>query len=127
MLESQRVGWGASGRSGGQAIFGFGCDQHEITSMIGIEDSRKLFEFSLEGIRIIRERCENMPLIVIGVVVMRMLPSSSLCAPPARDDAALPGCSGVLARVPGRVRPSWQDAAGIRQTGIRWISEVREA
>jgi len=27
-------------------------------------------------------------IVVIGVVVMRMLPSSSLCAPPARDDAA---------------------------------------
>jgi gamma-glutamylputrescine oxidase len=27
VLESKRVGWGASGRSGGQAIFGFSCDQ----------------------------------------------------------------------------------------------------
>ncbi len=59
VLESQRVGWGASGRSGGQAIFGFGCDQHKITSMIGIEDSRKLFDFSLEGLRIIHERCKK--------------------------------------------------------------------
>jgi len=59
VLESQRVGWGASGRSGGQAIFGFGCDQHKITSMIGIENSRRLFDFSLEGIRIINERCKQ--------------------------------------------------------------------
>ena len=59
VLESQRVGWGASGRSGGQAIFGFGFDQHKISSMIGIEDSRKLFDFSLEGIKIIHERCEK--------------------------------------------------------------------
>ncbi|MGH8108498.1 MAG: NAD(P)/FAD-dependent oxidoreductase, partial [Arenimonas sp.] len=59
VLESQRIAWGASGRSGGQAIFGFGCDQHKITSMLGIEDSRKLFDFSLEGVRIIHERCEK--------------------------------------------------------------------
>lgn len=59
VLESHRIGWGASGRSGGQAIFGFSCDQHKITSMIGIEDSRKLFDFSLEGVRIIHERCKK--------------------------------------------------------------------
>ena len=28
----ERIGWGASGRNGGQAIFGFGCDQAKITS-----------------------------------------------------------------------------------------------
>ena len=27
VLESNLVGWGASGRSGGQMIFGFGCDR----------------------------------------------------------------------------------------------------
>ncbi len=59
VLESQRIGWGASGRSGGQAIFGFGCDQHNITSMLGIEDSRRLFDFSLEGLRLIQERCSK--------------------------------------------------------------------
>jgi gamma-glutamylputrescine oxidase len=59
VLEAQQVGWGASGRSGGQAIFGYGCDQHKITAMIGLEDSRKLFDFSLEGLRIILERCQE--------------------------------------------------------------------
>ena len=57
VLEAQRVGWGASGRSGGQAIFGFGCDQSKIASMIGMDDSRKLFDWSLEGMRMIHERC----------------------------------------------------------------------
>jgi gamma-glutamylputrescine oxidase len=59
VLEANQVGWGASGRNGGQAIFGFGCDQHKITAMIGLEDSRKLFDFSLEGMRIIQQRCEE--------------------------------------------------------------------
>ena len=57
VLEAQRVGWGASGRSGGQAIFGFGCDQSKIASLIGMDDSRKLFDWSLEGVRMIHERC----------------------------------------------------------------------
>ena len=56
VLESQRVGWGASGRNGGQAIFGFGCDQAKIAALIGLADSKKLFDWSLEGMRLIHER-----------------------------------------------------------------------
>ncbi|MBK8283997.1 MAG: FAD-binding oxidoreductase [Ahniella sp.] len=56
VLEAREVGWGASGRSGGQAIFGFGCDQHKITQALGRDDSRKLFDWSLEGMRLLRER-----------------------------------------------------------------------
>lgn len=57
VLEAERIGWGASGRSGGQAIFGYGCDQSKIAALIGKEDSRRLFDWSLEGVRLIRERC----------------------------------------------------------------------
>ena len=57
VLESAHVGWGASGRSGGQAIFGFGCDQSKIAAMLGIEEARRLFDWSLEGLRLIHERC----------------------------------------------------------------------
>lgn len=56
ILEGQRVGWGASGRSGGQVIFGYSCDQSKIATLIGLDDSRKLFDWSLEGTRLIHER-----------------------------------------------------------------------
>lgn len=56
VLEGDHVGWGASGRSGGQAIFGYSCDQSKISALIGKEDSRKLFDWSLEGMRLIHER-----------------------------------------------------------------------
>ncbi len=56
VVEAQRIGWGASGRSGGQAIFGYGCDQAKITAMLGVADSRKLFDWSLEGLDLIRQR-----------------------------------------------------------------------
>ena len=56
VLEARQAGWGASGRSGGQAIFGFGCDQSKIAAMVGMEDSRRLFAWSLEGLRLIHER-----------------------------------------------------------------------
>jgi gamma-glutamylputrescine oxidase len=56
VLEARRVGWGASGRNGGQVIFGYGCDQSKIAALVGIEDSRRLFDWSLEGVRLVRER-----------------------------------------------------------------------
>lgn len=58
ILEGQRVGWGASGRNGGQAIFGFGCDQSKIAAEVGMEQSRRIFDWSLEGLRLIHERCQ---------------------------------------------------------------------
>ena len=57
VLEAQQAGWGASGRNGGQAIFGFGCDQSKIEAMLGIDASRQLFDWSLEGVGLIHERC----------------------------------------------------------------------
>jgi gamma-glutamylputrescine oxidase len=56
VLEAQRVGWGASGRSGGQLIFGYGCDISKIAELLGKEDARRLFDWSLEGVDLIAER-----------------------------------------------------------------------
>ena len=56
IIEAHRVGWGASGRNGGQVIFGYGCDQAKITSLVGLDDSRKLFDWSVEGADLVRER-----------------------------------------------------------------------
>lgn len=57
VLEAEQVGFGASGRNGGQAIFGYSCDQAKIAAQLGREDSRRLFDWSLEAVRLIRERC----------------------------------------------------------------------
>ena len=59
VLEGERVGWGASGRSGGQAIFGYGCEMAKIAAQIGIDDARKLFDWSVEGVDLIAERCRR--------------------------------------------------------------------
>jgi gamma-glutamylputrescine oxidase len=59
VLEGERVGWGASGRSGGQAIFGYGCEMSKIAAQVGRDDARKLFEWSVEGVDMIAERCRR--------------------------------------------------------------------
>lgn len=59
VLEGERVGWGASGRSGGQAIFGYGCDMSKIEAQLGRDDARKLFDWTVEGVELIAERCRK--------------------------------------------------------------------
>lgn len=56
VLEAQRIGWGASGRNGGQVIFGFGCGEAKLAALLGREDARRLFDWSVEGVQLIHER-----------------------------------------------------------------------
>jgi gamma-glutamylputrescine oxidase len=59
LLEARQVGWGASGRNGGQAIAGLACDQSVIESQLGREASRRVWDMTLESIRLIGERRER--------------------------------------------------------------------
>ncbi len=59
MLEAERIGWGASGRNGGQAIVGYSCGEARIEALVGIDDARKLFDFSRESMRMLRERIDK--------------------------------------------------------------------
>ena len=56
VLEAERIGWGASGRNGGQAIAGFGCGEAKLEALVGFEDARRMFDLSREGLQWLRER-----------------------------------------------------------------------
>lgn len=57
LLEAQRIGWGASGRNGGQVIVGFGEDGEEaIEDQFSAEDARRAWDVSVEGLNLLRER-----------------------------------------------------------------------
>src|SRR5271165_2287720 len=47
VLEAQRIGWGASGRSGGQVIAGLAIEQDRLERIVGGPDARALWELSL--------------------------------------------------------------------------------
>ncbi len=47
VLEARQVGWGASGRSGGQSIVGYNKGFREIAALVGRDDARKLDELGL--------------------------------------------------------------------------------
>jgi gamma-glutamylputrescine oxidase len=56
LLEAQRIGYGASGRSGGQAIAGYACGQHKLEQQVGFENARRMWDISVEGLELIRDR-----------------------------------------------------------------------
>jgi gamma-glutamylputrescine oxidase len=56
VLESKRVGWGASGRNGGQIVNGYSRDLSTIEGRYGKGPAKALADMSLEGGDIIRDR-----------------------------------------------------------------------
>ncbi|HEY0766613.1 MAG TPA: FAD-binding oxidoreductase [Steroidobacteraceae bacterium] len=55
LLEEHRVGWGASGRSGAQAIHGIAAGQTKLERLIGAEAARAVWDVSIEGLALMRE------------------------------------------------------------------------
>jgi gamma-glutamylputrescine oxidase len=56
LLEARQVAWGASGRSGGQAIHGLACDPTEIERQLGLEPARRVWDMTIEALDLLRER-----------------------------------------------------------------------
>jgi gamma-glutamylputrescine oxidase len=57
LLEAQRIGWGASGRNGGQVIVGFGGDgEAAIERQLARADARRAWDVSVEGLQLVQER-----------------------------------------------------------------------
>jgi gamma-glutamylputrescine oxidase len=59
LIEARRVGWGASGRSGGQVIPGFASDQETLTKLLGSGDAKRLWDMSVEAIALLRSRIDT--------------------------------------------------------------------
>jgi gamma-glutamylputrescine oxidase len=56
LLEAERVAWGASGRSGGQAIFGFGTGLDTLVAQVGPAAARRMWDVSVAALDFVRER-----------------------------------------------------------------------
>lgn len=59
VLESARVGFGASGRNGGQIVNGYSRGYDTIKARYGADTARALLNMSFEGAAIIKERVEK--------------------------------------------------------------------
>ncbi len=56
VVEQHCVGWGASGRSGGQMIFGFATEQPQLVKLVGLDEAKKIWACGLEGLDLLRQR-----------------------------------------------------------------------
>ena len=56
LLEAYRIGWGASGRNGGQLIRGIGHGTEQFKSVISEEGVRAIDQMGLEAVDIVKER-----------------------------------------------------------------------
>ena len=54
VLDASRVGWGASGRNGGQMIIGFPCGMQRLKGVMGYERAKEMFDESRRAVRRIR-------------------------------------------------------------------------
>jgi gamma-glutamylputrescine oxidase len=55
VLEAERIGYGASGRSGGQIIPGWAGGTEKLAAQLGKGDAKRVWDFSIEGIELTRE------------------------------------------------------------------------
>jgi gamma-glutamylputrescine oxidase len=56
LLEARQLGWGASGRNGGQAIHGLACDQATIEDQLGLDEAKRVWAMSIEALDLLRQR-----------------------------------------------------------------------
>jgi gamma-glutamylputrescine oxidase len=56
VLEAKRMGWGASGRNGGQVIAGLACDIGVIEKQLGADAAKRVWDMTIEAIDLIHER-----------------------------------------------------------------------
>lgn len=59
VLEAETVGWGASGRNGGQICTGFAKGQEPLEEKLGRDLARQLFDLAQEAKAILKERIER--------------------------------------------------------------------
>lgn len=55
LLDAQRVGFGASGRNGGQVGVGQRIGQDDLEQMVGLSPARALWDLSLESVSLVRD------------------------------------------------------------------------
>jgi gamma-glutamylputrescine oxidase len=59
LLEARDIGWGASGRNGGQVLPGYAIAQNKLKRLVGAEDARRLWDMSVEATRLVEERIQR--------------------------------------------------------------------
>jgi len=72
VLESERMGWGASGRNGGFASPGYPVGMPALAAQVGEHEARALWRLSVEALALVRRRAEALgPSALQGIGALR--------------------------------------------------------
>jgi len=77
LLEAQRVGFGASGRNGGQVGTGQRVEMDSLESMVGLETAKTLWDLSLESVQLVKDLIKSHNMDVVfhdGVIEAARIP-----------------------------------------------------
>jgi gamma-glutamylputrescine oxidase len=59
LLEAEHIGWGASGRNGGQALPGFGASETKMKALVGPARAKKLWDMSMEAVDLLHAQIQR--------------------------------------------------------------------
>jgi gamma-glutamylputrescine oxidase len=59
LIEAEHIGWGASGRNGGQALPGFGASETKVKSLVGAARAKKLWDMSMEAVDLLHGQIQR--------------------------------------------------------------------
>jgi gamma-glutamylputrescine oxidase len=59
LLEAEHIGWGASGRNGGQALPGFGASEMKMKALVGAARAKKLWDMSMEAVDLLHAQIQR--------------------------------------------------------------------
>ena len=59
LIEAARIGYGASGRNGGQVIYGYAAEMSNLASMIGLKNAQTLWQWSREAVTLIEQQIQT--------------------------------------------------------------------
>ena len=104
LLEAHKIGWGASGRNGGQLIRGVGHGIDQFANVIGADGVRQMKLMGLEAVDIVRQRVERF-----------QIPC----------DLTWGYCD--LANKPGDLQGFAEDAAELHELGYRYETRLLQA
>jgi gamma-glutamylputrescine oxidase len=83
LLEARHLGYGGSGRSGGQSIMGYACEMPTLEKAVGAADARRMWDVSIEGLKLQRD------LIAKHAIDCDYVPGHMILGMKRRQDAAL--------------------------------------
>lgn len=122
LLEGNRIAYGASGRSGGQAIVGYACSQDKLVAQVGRADARKMFDISVEALDLIKD------LVAKHRIDCDLHWGHLHAAIKPRQETELRGWQDELAGAYGYTSTRWLDRAELAQVlnTERYIGALRD-